>query len=193
MTIEKKPEKIRKLLELAGYVDSFDAAMRRALENQLAHRAKLEKLAVKEGFMDPDEPLDDLDMQMKDLMDECRELYLKKASERKEQVFAKFARIYNKHFTVGEIDALCKLYSEDVWKKMIRLQPSFQQEVFDAMSKLDRELAIEIIKYAEPRAKKIKAVHYAKRAYNRKKKYGASNKEALDVYNEKFKEIMEER
>lgn len=193
MASERKLEKIRRMLEQSGIIDGFDKILRMSVENQLAQRIRIERLFEGEEFIESDKALDDLDKQNRNLMNECVEFYIKKISERKEEIFKEFASIYDKYFDESEIDALHELYSSDIWKKIIELQSVLQRENFSIMSKYDSEATMQVVKFAEEKEKKIRAVYFAKRAYNRAKKCGANNKEALDAYERKYKETMEEK
>jgi len=192
MVGKRKRGKIDRMMKASGVVDNFEKLLRVSIENISMQLTQLGKLVEKEDKTESGPESENLERMIQGLKDESRELYIKEASERKEEIMNSLALVYAKHLTERDVDAMIKIYSSDVWQSMVKLHPVFQQEAFNLMSKHDHNITVKILEVVSPKIVKMKAVYYAKRAYRFAKECGLNNKESLDAYNRAYKEVMEE-
>jgi len=183
MTNTQKMNKIGPMLEVSGFKGGFLQTLRHGIELQLKQ--------LKELF-NYDEADGDEKLEMDFMINDAKELYIKRMGERQERIMSELALVYDELFSESEIDELIELYSSKVWKKVTLMQPVMMTKISEIMVSHVNVVVAEVMRVINEKERKRLAVRKAKQAYRDAKQfYFANNAEALRIYEAKYKEVME--
>ena len=171
------------MLEVSGFKGGFLQTLKHGIELQLKQLKEL----VNYDETDADEKL-----VMDFMINDAKELYIRRMGERQGKIMSELALVYDELFCESEIDELIELYSSKVWQKVALMQPVMMTKTSEIMVSHVNIVVAEVMRAINEKELKRLAVRKAKHAYRDAKQfYFANNAAALLIYEAKYKEVME--